>query len=29
MGYRFAIFNFATTALGGAVTVNHFELTSP
>ncbi|HYP88068.1 MAG TPA: glycoside hydrolase 43 family protein [Polyangiaceae bacterium] len=29
MGYRFGIFNFATTALGGAVTVKSFELTSP
>lgn len=29
MGYRFAIFNYATTALGGAVTVKSFELTTP
>jgi beta-xylosidase len=29
MGYRFGIFNHATTALGGAVTVRRFELTTP
>jgi beta-xylosidase len=29
MGYRFAIFNYATAALGGAVTVNRFSLTTP
>ncbi|GAB2991924.1 hypothetical protein [Saccharothrix stipae] len=29
MGYRFAIFNHATAALGGAVTVNRFSLTTP
>ncbi|WP_432742613.1 glycoside hydrolase 43 family protein [Streptomyces sp. JH002] len=29
MGYRYAIFNHATQALGGAVTVNRFELTTP
>ncbi|MEU4449260.1 family 43 glycosylhydrolase [Actinosynnema sp. NPDC050801] len=29
MGHRFAIFNHATTALGGAVTVNRFSLTTP
>ena len=28
-GYRFAIFNYATTALGGSVTVKSFTLTSP
>ncbi|KAK7453368.1 hypothetical protein VKT23_011632 [Stygiomarasmius scandens] len=26
MGYRFGIFNFATGALGGSVTVNSFEI---
>ncbi len=26
MGYRFAVFNFATTALGGSVTVESFDL---
>jgi beta-xylosidase len=26
MGYRFGIFNFATTALGGSVTVKSFEM---
>jgi hypothetical protein len=29
MGYRFAIFNHATVALGGSVTVNRFSLTTP
>ncbi|MDG4774502.1 family 43 glycosylhydrolase [Solwaraspora sp. WMMD792] len=29
MGYRFGIFNYATQALGGAVTVRRFELTTP
>ncbi|WHT22771.1 glycoside hydrolase 43 family protein [Crossiella sp. CA-258035] len=29
MGYRFAIFNHATQALGGAVTLQRFELTTP
>ncbi|WP_343450455.1 family 43 glycosylhydrolase [Micromonospora oryzae] len=29
MGYRFAIFNYATQALGGAVTVRRFDLTTP
>jgi len=29
MGYRFGIFNHATTALGGAVTVRSFDLTTP
>jgi beta-xylosidase len=29
MGYRFAIFNFATQALGGSVTVDSFSLTTP
>jgi beta-xylosidase len=29
MGYRFGIFNFATSALGGAVTVKSFALTKP
>ena len=29
MGYRFAIFNYATAALGGAVTVRRFDLTTP
>ncbi|GID48684.1 xylosidase [Actinoplanes capillaceus] len=29
MGYRFGIFNYATSALGGAVTVNRFDLTAP
>ncbi|WP_277212384.1 family 43 glycosylhydrolase [Isoptericola croceus] len=28
-GHRFAIFNHATVALGGAVTVNRFSLTTP
>ena len=29
MGYRFGIFNYATQALGGAVTVERFELAAP
>jgi hypothetical protein len=29
MGYRYAIFNYATTTLGGTVTVSRFELTTP
>ncbi|SNY74033.1 family 43 glycosylhydrolase [Paractinoplanes atraurantiacus] len=29
MGYRFGLFNYATSALGGAVTVNRFDLTAP
>jgi len=29
MGYRFALFNHATQALGGAVTVRRFSLTTP
>jgi beta-xylosidase len=29
MGYRYAIFNYATQSLGGAVTVPRFELTTP
>jgi beta-xylosidase len=29
MGYRFGIFNYATQALGGAVTVERFDLTTP
>jgi beta-xylosidase len=29
MGYRFGIFNYATQALGGAVTVRRFTLTTP
>lgn len=29
MGYRFGVFNYATQSLGGAVTVNRFELTAP
>jgi beta-xylosidase len=29
MGYRFGIFNFATTALGGSVTLRSFVLTTP
>ena len=29
MGYRFGIFNYATTALGGSVTVPRFDLTTP
>jgi beta-xylosidase len=29
MGYRYAIFNYATRALGGAATVRRFEMTTP
>ncbi|WDZ82922.1 family 43 glycosylhydrolase [Micromonospora cathayae] len=29
MGYRFGMFNYATQALGGSVTVRRFELTTP
>ncbi|GAB2499124.1 family 43 glycosylhydrolase [Streptosporangium sandarakinum] len=29
MGYRYAVFNYATQSLGGAVTVNRFDLTTP
>jgi beta-xylosidase len=29
MGYRFAMFSYATQALGGAVTVRRFDLTTP
>ncbi|MBF9133769.1 family 43 glycosylhydrolase [Plantactinospora sp. S1510] len=29
MGYRFGIFNYATAALGGSVTVSRFDLTTP
>ncbi len=29
MGYRFGIFNYATQALGGSVTVSRFDLTAP
>ncbi|WP_229715605.1 hypothetical protein [Mangrovihabitans endophyticus] len=29
MGYRFGVFNYATFALGGAVTVSRFEVTTP
>ncbi|MFI5843047.1 RICIN domain-containing protein [Catenuloplanes sp. NPDC051500] len=29
MGYRFGVFNYATTALGGAVTVNRFQVSAP
>jgi beta-xylosidase len=29
MGYRFGIFNYATQALGGAVTVERFDLSTP
>ncbi|MFD6139239.1 family 43 glycosylhydrolase [Promicromonospora sp. NPDC060271] len=29
MGYRFGIFNYATSSLGGAVTVRRFDLTAP
>jgi hypothetical protein len=29
MGYRYGIFNYATQSLGGAVTVNRFEMTTP
>jgi beta-xylosidase len=29
MGYRFGVFNYATQALGGAVTVNQFAVSTP
>jgi beta-xylosidase/chitodextrinase len=29
MGYRYAIFNYATSALGGSVTVDSFTMTTP
>ena len=29
MGYRFGLFNYATQALGGAVTVNQFAVNTP
>jgi hypothetical protein len=29
MGYRYGIFNYATQALGGAVNVSRFSLTTP
>jgi beta-xylosidase len=29
MGYRFGVFNYATQALGGSVTVNQFAVTTP
>jgi hypothetical protein len=29
MGYRFGVFDYATTALGGSVTVNQFAVTTP
>jgi beta-xylosidase len=29
MGYRYGVFNYATQALGGAVTVKRFDLTTP
>ncbi|MFI2271246.1 MULTISPECIES: RICIN domain-containing protein [Catenuloplanes] len=29
MGYRFGVFNYATSALGGAVTVNRFQVSAP
>ena len=29
MGYRFGIFNYATSSLGGEVTVRRFDLTAP
>jgi beta-xylosidase len=29
MGYRYAMFNYATQALGGAVTFERFDLTTP
>jgi hypothetical protein len=29
MGYRFAVFNYATQALGGMVTLQRFELSTP
>jgi len=28
MGYRFGIFNFATSALGGSVVLKSFDLTA-
>ena len=29
MGYRFGVFNYATSTLGGSVTVNQFAVTTP
>lgn len=29
MGYRYTMFDYATRALGGAVTVKRFEMTTP
>ncbi|AEV83902.1 hypothetical protein ACWT_2539 [Actinoplanes sp. SE50] len=29
MGHRFGLFDYATQALGGAVTANRFDLTTP
>ena len=29
IGYRFAIFNYATQALGGAITVPWFDVSTP
>ncbi|WP_127500533.1 family 43 glycosylhydrolase [Actinoplanes solisilvae] len=29
MGYRFGLFNYATSALGGSVTVSRFDMTAP
>jgi len=29
MGYRFAIFNYATKALGGSVTIDSFTISAP
>ena len=29
MGYRFGVFDYATKALGGSVTVNQFAVTTP
>jgi hypothetical protein len=29
MGYRFALFNHATQALGGSIRVTRFELSTP
>jgi hypothetical protein len=29
MGYRFGLFNYATQALGGAVTASSFAVTTP
>ena len=29
MGYRYAIFNYATVATGGSVTVRSFEVSAP